>query len=808
MMKSKVFKILLLLYLSIQYSYGQNRVFGTVKIEDSENQNSIVFIYDSNSKLLTETNENGFYEFYTEKKEMNVIFLLVGSQYIEEKIIIKNELELNVVFEKQTKVLSEVIITGQKIREFELQRLNDVEGTSIYAGKKTEVILVDQSMANLASNNSRQIYSQISGLNIYQNDDAGIQLHIGGRGLDPNRTSNFNTRQNGYDISADVLGYPESYYTPPAEAIKNIQIIRGAASLQYGTQFGGLINFIMKDPPNKKFEFITRNSIGSNLLFTNFTSVGGKNKKFSYFSYYNFKRGNGFRQNSRFNSNNFYIHFNYAISTKTSISSEISYIKYLAKQAGGLSDRMFNTDPYQSNRSRNWFYLNWLLYNFKLNHKFSDKSSFLFNFFGLKADRNSIGFRTNRVDQIDPIEERDLIKGSFNNFGFEARYLKNYELLKKNSFFVLGIKFYKSKTLSIQGPGSENSNADFNFYLDKYPNYQNQSNYIYPNENFAFFGENIFYVNDKLSVTPGFRFENIITRSDGSYKQINLDGAGNVIYNNEVFEKRKNTRRFVLLGIGISYKLNSGIEFYGNVSQNYRSVTFADMSIINPSYSINPDITDEKGITTDIGVRGNINKKISYEFTAFNLLYNDRIGFIQKEFNDGSIKSERGNVGDASIYGIESIIDFDLNNLLINNQNMSLNYFINTGIIDSKYTRSKENGVVGKKVEFVPNVNIKTGIKYGIKNFLSNIQLTYLSSQYTDSSNATKGNMSGVIGEIPEYLLLDISFSFKYNKVKAETGINNLLDQEYFTRRATGYPGPGIITSPPRNIYFTLEIRI
>ena len=31
-----------------------------------------------------------------------------------------------------------------------------------------------------------------------------------------------------------------------AEAIKEIQVVRGAASLQYGTQFGGLINFIMK----------------------------------------------------------------------------------------------------------------------------------------------------------------------------------------------------------------------------------------------------------------------------------------------------------------------------------------------------------------------------------------------------------------------------------------------------------------------------------------------------------------------------------------------------------------------------------
>ena len=385
MMKSKVFKILLLLYLSIQYSYSQKRVYGTVKIEDSENENSIIFIYDGNSKLLTETNENGFYEFYTEKKEMNVIFLLVGSQYIEEKIIIKNELELNVVFEKQTKVLSEVIITGQKIREFELQRLQDVEGTSIYAGKKTEVILVDQSMANLASNNSRQIYSQISGLNIYQNDDAGIQLHIGGRGLDPNRTSNFNTRQNEYDISADVLGYPESYYTPPSEAIKEIQIVRGAASLQYGTQFGGLINFIMKEPSNKKIELITRNTVGSNKLYTNFTSLGGRVKKLTYYSYYNYKIGDGFRENSDYISNNFYIHLGYNISKKTKLTGEISYLKYLAHQAGGLSDRMFNLNPLQSNRSRNWFGLDWFLFNMKLKHKFNDKSNLSLNFFGLDA---------------------------------------------------------------------------------------------------------------------------------------------------------------------------------------------------------------------------------------------------------------------------------------------------------------------------------------------------------------------------------------------------------------------------------------
>ena len=168
--------------------------------------------------------------------------------------------------------------------------MKDFEKTAIYAGKKTEVILVEQSMANLASNNARQIFNQISGLNIYQNDDAGLQLHIGGRGLDPNRTSNFNTRQNSYDISADVLGYPESYYTPPAEALEEIQVIRGAASLQYGTQFGGLLNFKLKETTTyRPISLLTRNTIGSNGLYTNFTQLNGRLGKLKYNSFFNLK---------------------------------------------------------------------------------------------------------------------------------------------------------------------------------------------------------------------------------------------------------------------------------------------------------------------------------------------------------------------------------------------------------------------------------------------------------------------------------------------------------------------------------------
>jgi Fe(3+) dicitrate transport protein len=77
-----------------------------------------------------------------------------------------------------------------------------------------------------------------------KSSDGGLQLSIGGRGLDPNRTSNFNTRQNGYDISADVLGYPELLCnTYRSFGRSNYS---WCSLLQYGTQFGGLVNFKLK----------------------------------------------------------------------------------------------------------------------------------------------------------------------------------------------------------------------------------------------------------------------------------------------------------------------------------------------------------------------------------------------------------------------------------------------------------------------------------------------------------------------------------------------------------------------------------
>ena len=188
--------------------------------------------------------------------------------------------------------------------------------------------------------------------------------------------------------------------------------------------------------------------------------------------------------------------------------------------------------------------------------------------------------------------------------------------------------------------------------------------------------------------------------------------------------------------------------------------------------------------------------------------YNNRIGFVQRAFQDGSVKTERGNVGNARILGIESLIDLNLGKILFENSiNHSFNYFINLSSINSKYTNSEEPGVTGNMVEYVPKLNLKTGSKYGFKNFMINFQYTYLSDQFTDSSNATESNLTGVIGLIPAYDAFDLSISYSLNRFKIESGSNNLFNKSYFSRRATGYPGPGIIPSAPRTFYFTIQYK-
>jgi Fe(3+) dicitrate transport protein len=804
---SKVFKSIVFVCIC----FGTNAQFsisGVVKTRKSGspaqgcrvslNAGSPTTVTDANGRFVFNDLKSGSYQLQT---------LFPEFQSVNQEVLISvQNIVLEILLDTLYKTLDEVVVS-QKKSDFGFTRLRAVENMGIYEGKKTEVILPEQLVANLATNNARQVFSRVAGLNIWENDGAGLQLSIGGRGLDPNRTSNFNVRQNGYDISADALGYPESYYTPPIEAVGKIQIVRGAASLQYGTQFGGLINFEIKKPiQDKKIELVARQSVGSFGFYNTFTSASGTLKKLSYYTFFQYKKSEGWRPNSSLNSVNYYADIDYKFTENTSIGLDFTHSDYLAQQPGGLTVAMFAADPRQSNRERNWFKVNWNLWAVHFDHKFNPSNEFNLRVFGLSAYRYSLGFRPNRVASVDDNSARDLIKGDFLNWGAEARYLKRYFVGDKLFVFLLGGRYYDGFNHSVQGLGSTGKDADF-----KFSNFNEgiANDYRFPNNNASLFIENIFYLTDKFSVTPGIRYEYIHTKAEGFYGSIQFDLAGNIISASRTDEVRNNGRQFVLGGVGLSYKPTAHLEIYNNISQNYRSITFSDMRTANPSAVIDPNLKDEKGYSLDLGLRTYETTFYNIDVSAFYLNYNNRIGEVQFADASNRVLRRRGNIGQAVIMGLESYGEVDFLRITNpENQNLSAVVFGNAAFIHSKYKKSEIAGIVGKKVEFVPNVNLKTGLRVGYKKLKGSFQYTYLTEQFTEATNAREGGVSAVVGIIPSYYIMDLSLSYEFKKIKLEGNVNNLTNNFYFTRRATGYPGPGILPSDGRSFFLSFQVKI
>lgn len=732
----------------------------------------------------------------------------IGYKKFFSEISLKRKvLHMDIAMEADVTELAQVELSEDYTRQTNITRLRSVEGTAIYAGKKNEVILVDHSMANKATNNSRQVYSKVPGLNIWESDGLGLQLEIGARGLSPHRTSNFNTRQNGYDISADALGYPESYYTPPSEAIQKIEIVRGAASLQYGTQFGGLLNFVLKTGADKPIEVIARQSVGSYGLHNTFVSLGGSKGKWRYYSFYQKKSREGWRPNSNTEAQTAFLSAQYQANSKLKIGLEYTHMDYLAQQPGGLDDVTFETDPEKSFRSRNWFQVDWNIAAFTVDYKFNSRTVLNSRTFGLWANKDALGV-LGRIDWPDANQQRDLLLARFENYGNETRLVHRYLIGEAESALLLGFRTYKGSTVKEQGTADSGSAAHFSFE-DKFKSYG--SYFEFPSFNTAFFVENLIRVNDCLSLTPGFRYDRIVTESEGYFHAyVNETASRNP-------DVKKLDREVFLAGLGASYKCFTGGELYANFSQNYRAINFNDMQVINSNVVIDPSLEDEKGFNIDLGLRGRVWDAVEFDFSLFYLNYSNRIGYVQKYYNidtapspDLVYKSYRlsTNIGDSKTLGLESYIGWDVLSTFSSVDNQKLNVFLNTSFQNGTYVSSKEKSIEGNQVELNPDLNVKCGVQYQYKALTGSVLFSHTSSQFSDAQNTLIPTPNALFGEIPAYSVVDLSTKYEKGKFTLEAGVNNVLNESYFTRRATGYPGPGIIPSDQRNYYLSLQVKL
>lgn len=700
------------------------------------------------------------------------------------------------------KSLPDVTVVGRNSKS-DYQQMPEIVGTNIYAGKKNTLIVLDNVQGNVVTNNMRQVLAKVPGIHIWESDPSGIQIGIAARGLSPNRSWEFNVRQNGYDIAADPFGYPEAYYNPQLQAVQRIEIVRGHGSLQYGPQFGGLVNYILRNGSevNKSFEFETQQTIGSNGLFNSYNAIGGKKGKVHYYTFFDHRNGDGWRENSHYFTNAGYGTVTYNFTTKFSLTAEVMRSHIRSQQPGGLTDEQIKQDAQQSFRSRNWFDITWttpaLIANFQIN----ENTRWNTKLFGTIGDRNSVGFLQSITtkDSINPAtlsyNNRVVNLDQYRNYGLESRIITDYRLGKMKNTLSAGIRLYTGTTTrQADGKGTTGTGYDVTI-TGNYPR-----DIIFKSRNTAAFAENIFRISDKFLIIPGIRYEWLEGSSSG--RNGYTSGGTEIILQNITRD-----RSFILAGVGTEYHLTRSTEVYANFSQAYRPIQFANLQAPPTTDVVDADLKDAKGYNIDLGYRGKVKDFLQFDISGFYLQYDNRVGTITVS----GTPSYRliTNVGSSTSKGFEGYAEFNPFRAFGKNKDADLIIFGSYGYTDAKYSGNhKDASTKGKKVENAPTNIFRSGITGGYKGFLLTVQISNVGETFSDANNTVTPSANGNNGLIPSYTVTDLTATYKFSKgLNLKAGANNLFNERYFTRRAGGYPGPGALPADGRTFFISVGAK-
>lgn len=694
-----------------------------------------------------------------------------------------------------TATLPSVVVTANQPMHV-IGHLPAVHHNVILTGKKTEVIVMDSLRANMAEDVERQILGRIPGAHFSETQGAGFPSNgVSFRGLDPTQSVEMNVRQNGVNIAADLFGYPETYYTPPSEALERIEVVRGAASLAFGPQFGGAIDYVIRDGrPNTAPQVLSSVTSGSFGLLNAFNSVAGGTDKLTYYAFVHGRREDGWRPNSNFRQIAAFGRVSYRPTSRLTLGAEYTLFRNRIHMAGGLDDSAFAADPRASFRARNWLASPWNVGAVRADYDFSQRVR-LDNTLSYVVGSRVLVWRNEdggpvAPDLVDPATgtfiPREVENETFKTVTLESRLRVDHAIGTRLATFAAGGRVSGVDGRRFEG-GEGSTGSDFDLRLTEGTWERALSLGTF---NGAVFAEELVHLSDRLSVVPGLRVERVRSAISG--------------YSDVASSLRPRTYAYPLMGFGAGYITGESTELYANVSQAYRPILYSAFTPIGTIARIDPDLHSSRGVNSDLGWRGTFANVVKFDVGAFYLWYRDRIGILTRSAASGDFV-EVTNIGNSEHRGVESYVELDPFPLLgLPSRAGTLDLFSSLAVVDARYV---SGDFTGKRVEDAPRALARFGATYGVGRASSTVQLSHTSSSFADANNTTQGTADATGGVIPAYTLLDWSGSFRLRRERQLTlGVNNLTDARYFTKRTAEYPGPGILPGIGRNWYLGVRL--
>jgi len=670
-------------------------------------------------------------------------------------------------------------------------------GAMLLTGKRTEVLLVDSVGANTAQNVARQVLGRVPGMTVAETEGSGFPSNgIAVRGLNPTQSIEMNVRQNGVIIAADPYGYPETYYVPPMEAVERVEIVRGAGALQFGPQFGGVVNYVMRrGTPARALGVDVQQTLGSFGLANTYGSVGGESGRTRWFGYVQRRAQDGWRPNSDVAQTSGYAAVELALAPSLTASASYTLLRNRIHMPGGLSDEQFEAGARQSFRARNWLTTPWNVASMSLDWRIAPAVRLQSTTSVLGSSRSLVWRNEDggpgALDEIDSATgmfvPREVEREGFRNTTEEIRLIADHRLLGPRSTLAVGARWFGG-TMHRQGGGPGTTASDFDLALAGGP-YEYDISYY--NRNLAAWAENAIRVGQRLTVTPGIRLEALRSTADG--------------YTDTTFAPQAKSRTVPLGGIGASFIATATTGVYANLTQAYRPIDYSSLTPVGSVSRIDPRLHDERGLNADLGWRGTLaDDRVRFDIGVFRLSIDGRIGLVSRTDTGGAVFTERTNVANSLHQGLESYVEVTpiARRAADGTMRSSVTVFNSLALVDARYTSGEFSG---RRVEYAPRSIERAGLTLASGSFATTFLASAVSKSYGDAGNTERSD-DAVVGRIPAYTVLDWSVTARVgSRFHMQAGVNNLADRSYFTRRTDEYPGPGIIPSIGRSLYVSVR---
>lgn len=665
-----------------------------------------------------------------------------------------------------SQTLDALVIVGESESDETIQNLwlPAVSGAQIYSGKKTQVIDLDD-LPRIVGNNYRQ--ALIKSPSLLLSEESSPLVSIGYRGLNPHRAQFTQMLRDGLPIHADQLGYPEAYYTPPLDTVDRIEFLHGGAALQFGPQPGGSLNYITHRPrTDKEFSLRTQHVVGSDDLYSTFTSADGTVGKLGYYTYFNHRETDGFRSaNSAYDLDTGSVKLLYSMDNGGKLIFTVDSYEETHGEPGGLTRANFFAGDLTATRLFDNLTIErdsaTLTYEIApTSESFFTSSIWWTDYTRFSTRQRGGGFGT--VPAGPDAGTNSIENQEFHTLGWDTRYRQNWGSESQHTFST-GLQLYYTDS-----PRQDFRGVTPNATTGALRN-QSEREILYA----PVFAENRFKFGN-FSITPGVRMENIwqdVREVVNVTKTALLQPLGS-----------KSDHTTVLLGgLGLEYELPNETSIYGNVSQSYRPMIFTEAVPTGAGTIVNNDLEEGKSIEYELGIKSRPNEWLNFDTSIFLLQFTDQIGTVAPTLQ---------NVGDSQHLGIDIYASIDLLTLA-NGQKTehALEWFFSATFLDAEFVDGLADG---NTPQYAPDHTIRSGLIYRHEERGT----ISLSSTYVDDYFADDGNTANF--QVPNYNVWDLTAEIKVHKnVSLIAGINNLFDQQYFTR----VRNDGIDPSNGRNYY-------